>query len=61
MYSILIPHQKSGFKESDILQFPWDNDNVQELSEREVLEMQEQEERSRKFFEKFDLNTAAKA
>lgn len=55
MWSTLAPYQKEGFKETDVIEFYWEKDLLNKISEKEYQEMLEAERVSKAFFERYDL------
>lgn len=58
MWSALAPYQKEGFKETDVLEFPWEKDLLNKISEKEYREMLEKEAISKAFFDRWDAKKA---
>lgn len=61
MYAAVMPHAKEGLKDTDILEFPWENAKIQQMSLDEMVEMQEQEALAKAFFERWDKAEKIKA
>lgn len=58
MWSTLAPYQKENFKETDVLEFPWEKDLLNKISEKEYQEMLEKEKISEAFFARYDAKKA---
>ena len=54
MYASVAVHAKESFRETDILQFPWEAETIGKITEEEEAEMLERQKISEKFFAKFD-------
>lgn len=61
MYAAVMPHAKEGLKDTDVLEFPWEQAKIQQLSLDEMVAMQEQEALAKAFFERWDKAEKIKA
>lgn len=58
MYAALAPYAKS-LKETEIMEFPWEENLVKELNATEVEEMRKQIEENEKFWARWDAKKAS--
>jgi hypothetical protein len=61
MYAAVMPHAKQGLKDTEILEFPWEKEQIRQLSLDEMAAMQEQEALSKAFFDRWDKSEKIKA
>lgn len=53
-FLILSPNLKESAKEMDLMQFPWENELVEKLSEQDLIDMQEYIKKSEDVFARWD-------
>lgn len=61
MFASLKPYSSNGFVETDIMQFPWEEKLVKELSQKETNELLKEIERIDNFWKNYDDKKVGKA
>lgn len=61
MYASLKPYSKGSFEETDVMQFPWEEKVLQELSAEKAAQAKIDIENIENFWKKFDENQVGKA
>lgn len=54
MFASIMPHSKRGLKETDIMEFEWEEELVVELTEEELKEQHEEVQRSIDVWKQYD-------
>lgn len=57
----MVPYLEKNIKETDIMPFPWEENIIQELSIEEELQLQNDVEKSKAFWDAWDAKKLAKA
>ncbi|QGK72848.1 hypothetical protein [Flavobacterium sp. SLB02] len=55
MYAAMAPYAKEGFKEIDVIEFPWEENIRKNISDEEHAQMLKIEKISKEFFDRYDL------
>jgi hypothetical protein len=56
MFASIMPHARRGLKETDIMEFEWENDLIETLTEEEINEQRKEVQQSIEFWKNYDLN-----
>lgn len=54
MFASIMPHAKRGLKETDIMQFDWEEDLIIELTEEELIEQRQEVQKSIDVWKQYD-------